>query len=272
MNWQRDPESGLLLQRPAGRCDFISCGPAFFSAGGGAPSPSDPYFSNVVLLNPFNGNLTDYSSAANPMSLYGSASLSTAYSRWGSRSLLACNGGAITNSAITTLDMGTGDLTLEMWVLIPSTVVTSSNDTASLFVYGAQDISVVGGYNFAYIPTQNKLRLEVDLNHAAASVILVVSSIADGNWHHIGYCRASGVSYFALDGSATNVGTGLSGVSFSQFGGPNQSTIGVGRDGLGNPQHEASNPGVYISDSRATKGVARYTSAYTVPTGPFPHH
>jgi hypothetical protein len=77
-------------------------------------------------------------------------------------------------------------------------------------------------------------------------------------WQHFAYVRAAGVLYVYIGGSL-----GGSAALTTDLTSPGTVRIGVRQD-------DTLPYNGYIDDFRITKGVARYTAAFTPPTTPFP--
>ena len=130
--------------------------------------------------------------------------------------------------------LGTGDFTIEAWIY-PNVV----NITFQYLFFG---------------PSGPPTSLQVLLNNATFYLWNILShqtTLSASQWYHIAIVRSSGSISLYLDGvKSTN--------SYSYTGAVTVSNIGYGAlDG-------------YMQDVRFTKGVARYTAAFTPPTAAFP--
>lgn len=206
--------------------------------------------STTALGNANNNLFVDSSGAFNPISRNGNTtqgSFSPYGTNWsnyfdGSTAYLSVN-------AQTALSYGTGDFTMEAWVY-PTSInsgfapVIEARASASATTY-AFGLRVSAGVYKAelYAGTQYTGTTTVSLN----------------TWTHIAVSRSSGTLRLfvngVLDTSWSSITTSINANAASQL-------IGVLRDGAG-----YYFPG-YISNFRAVKGTAVYTSNFTVPTSP----
>ena len=147
----------------------------------------------------------------------------------------------------TSLDFGTGDFTLEGWVYF-----TSLSGRNALFGSNA-----VGGFDLQLSTPTNLISLgRSDVAYDFNSSFTFVT----GQWYHVAITRASGTARCFVNGALIN--SASNSVSYSQAGG--QTLIGASVSG-GTIYHAITG---YISNVRAVKGTAVYTSAFTPPTSP----
>ena len=89
------------------------------------------------------------------------------------------------------------------------------------------------------------------------------SRITTGQWYHIAVTRASSTARLFVDGTQVASATVSTSLNPVHAGTPS-------RLNLGNDAHTTSyHFNGYIDDARLTRGIARYTSNFTVPAGPF---
>ena len=156
-------------------------------------------------------------------------------------------GDYITVADSTDFDFGTGDLTMEGW-------------------YYATDVSG-DRYIFNFTTSVGNGHFGVNFYNGGWRVGLFNGNLITGTtgietnvWHHFAWVRESGVMKFYIDG--TQVGSNVTYSSALDCSG----TFRIGT--------YAANPTIgywsgYLQDLRITKGLARYTSAFTPPTGEF---
>ena len=224
---------------------------------GNETSGSDPNYSSVSLLlngNGTNGSttFTDSSSYGHTVTPVGNAQISTTQSKFGGASMyFDGSGDYLTLAEDSSLDLGTGDFTFELWVYILSQtddmMVGSSSAYANVQLFR---INTGGTYEY----------LTVYLN--SGSVIQIQNSgVTVNSWHHLALARSGSTVRVFVDGtlaaSATNSGA-------------------VAVDKIGAFYYQGNLFGSfyvngYIDDLRITKGVARYTSNFNPPTEPFPN-
>ena len=223
---------------------------------GSQPVPVDPNISQVSLLlhgNGTNGSttITDSSPSPKTVTAFGNAQISTAQSKFGGSSI-AFDGTTdyLTVPNSVTMQMGTGDFTIESWVYFNT--LTSYQ---TLFDKG--------------VVSTGALLLQTDLNNGRMIVwVQGVASITEssngstGAWTHYALSRSSGTLRLFRNGSQT--GSVANSTNFNS-----SAAVGIGAYGSG---VEVGLYGLngYIDDLRITKGVARYTSNFTPPTAPFP--
>lgn len=229
------------------------------SAGG------DPNWLNVGALLHFDGTsgattTVDSSSFANPVTLVGSAVLSTNQMKFGATSLgLNTTGGSsdfvqVTNSPSITL--GTGDFTVEMWVY--QTVAKTGSNGSYMF---ASNISASSIAAFA-IRTASTGALQFWQISTGSALWTSTALIPLNTWTHVALCRSGTAVTGFINGAVA--ATGTNGQNFDRT-----EPMAIGTGGSAAPVTDRWNG--YIDEVRVTKGVARYTSNFTVPTQAFPN-
>lgn len=241
---------------------------------GGAPPPAtDPHYANVSLLLHGDGSdggttFTDNSPSPKSPTLYGNVQRDTAQFKFGTASILFDGAGDFleyTNNAA--FEFGTGDFTMECFVRFAafSAAYGGSNYGATLF--GSYKAGVGGPVGFGF---------RVDGTATAYNTINAYSgnttmtfggfSLSLNTWYHIALCR-SGTSLRAfVDG--VQVG---STVTNSENWTASQATIRPLRIGQLNDATFLFPVNGWMDEIRITKGVARYTAAFTPPTAAFPN-
>ena len=149
----------------------------------------------------------------------------------------------IPNSA--DFQFGTGDFTVEFWI--------KTTDTAFNPLYQ----SVTGGGNaWSSVVVNNNAPLFWQNSAGAANLFSVETfdSLIDGQWHHVAYVRNSGTTTPYIDGVAIGTAGGYTdNTDYAGTGGNLQ--IGLGANGSLNG---------YLQDIRIYKGVAKYTSNFSI--------
>ena len=212
----------------------------------------DVYFPKVKLLLPFDGSnaattTNDESNSTHSVTFAGGAQISTAESKFGGSSLYlnGDSGTKLTISQSSDVDFGTGDFTIEFWIKTS----LSNNDSQSRRVISFGD--------------NNATRIQIFLSSDGIDFYDTSSvkvdgdiDVADGNWHHVAFTR-SGTS---LKGFVDGVQSGSTATNSTDYDNAAALTIGAyASTGLGRVVG-------YLEDLRITKGLARYTSAFTAPT------
>lgn len=216
---------------------------------------ADPYWSNVVALlhlDGANGSSTFTDQRGHTFSAIGSATLSTAQSKFGGASL-ALNGTSQAIQAATSTDweMGSGSFTIEAWVRPAIAVVARMDIFERWATYGF-------GLN---IESTGFLRGYVT-NTTSGSVLVGpgATTVTNGVWHHVALVRDGTTMRLFLDGVSQGTATFNGSIdSISE-------TLSIGYDNGGSRWFNGN-----IDEVRITKGVARYTANFTPPAAPFPN-
>jgi hypothetical protein len=229
-------------------------------APGVSTSATDPQFSSVSLLLPFNGGngsttFTDSSSnALVPSSVTGSVAINTAQSKYGGASALFVPGsnGAFISYTPQNLLQFSADFTIEAWVYSTETrnqIIGSSASDINTQIFRLNQISAG---NLAFFLNGTQVFQPTP------------AGLAINTWHHLAICRSGTVTRMFVDGV--------------QKGETNTSWTGTFRmDVIGTFFFNGSRytaDGIYdfaghIDDLRVTK-AALYTANFTPPTGPHP--
>ena len=237
------------------------------AAGTASGFTTDPNFSSVSLLLHMNGSnnsttFTDSSASALTVTRYGDTKISTAESKWGGASgYFDGTGDYITVPPSTALTLS-GDFTIECWVrmtsykgMILASSAYSNQNNIQLFRLNKDGATA----------DQGKIDVYMDNNEASKGYLIQSSAgvLQTNTWHHVALTRSGSNGRLFVDGiqigsTVTSWTTGFRcdviGCLF------NSGTRNTGYDFLG-----------YIDDFRITKGVARYTSNFTVPSEAFPN-
>lgn len=251
--------------------------PETWAVGGG-----DPSFADVVLLLHCDGtngstSFPDSSKYNNTLTANHNAAVSTAQkvagtgsmdfpdtsTTWPATSYVTAPFAAL--SPLDILSDAGGDFTIEGWIYCPN-----SNPTAGCIVF-----SYGGNLTFPYVT--DLLALEVVPNTAGNAVIntpvtptgwsaIGTSSgtVTLGVWHHFALVRhgAKGLLFFDGVQQGSTSSANWSGYSY-QTGA--QVLIGTEANASGTVEP------FFLDEIRVTKGLARYTANFTVPTPPFPN-
>src|SRR5258706_666191 len=219
---------------------------------------SDPYFGNVVALlhcDGSNGSTTFTDVKGHTFTANGNAQISTVQSKFGSSSYLGDGiGDSITSVDSTDWAFGSTDFTLEGWFRF-----TAISGITGLFCKRATT-AVYGPFNIYIDNADNKIHVLASTSGSTWDLAITCTTVLSVNtWYHIAIVR-SGTSFKAYlngtqDGSST-----LSGSVYVNTG---ALSVGAGAADSSNSLNG------YIDDIRITKGVARYTSNFSVPTVAF---
>ncbi len=222
----------------------------------GETAPTDPYFADVTLLMHCEGSdtsttFTDSSSSPKTLTAEGSCQIDTAQNVFGSASaLFDGNGDRVVVSNTSGLGFGTGDLTIEMFVRF--------SDTGTQRYFAALDIT---GASFLWFirRSDNKIGLYID-----GSEITSAATVTSGVWYHIAGTRSVLDCRLFLDGGLEAEKTVS---SVADYGSSREMYIG-GFTAGGSSSSQYHNG--WIDEFRVTKGTARYTADFDVPTSAFP--
>jgi hypothetical protein len=205
----------------------------------------------AALLNFTNAGILD-NTGFNALETVGNAQIDTSTVKYGTGSMeFDGTGDYVVAAANTSLALGTGEFTVEMW-LYPTAFATyisvwcctNSATVATGFHIGFN----ASGQMFIY---QNSA---FRISSSANSGVLTLNQ-----WNHVAVVRSSGVVKIYVDGTAAS-STWSTTQDFSQ----GFNLIGAAPNG-GSEYYTG-----YIDDLRITKGIARYTTTFTPPTAAFP--
>lgn len=228
--------------------------------GGGSSGGSDPHFSSVVLLlhaDGTNGQTTtvDSSPVARAMTMTGSASLDTTQKAFGTTSHRpGASPTQLTCAGTTDFFFGTGDFTVEGWFYI--SVVGGPYLIANMAASGSQ------GWYMTVDPSNNGRIVWGDNGAVNATYGNGGISFLPA-FEHLAVTRASGTLRTFRGGALQHT---VASHTTNYVRGSADSTISIGsRTSTGNILNG------WIDEVRITKGIARYTAAFTPPSAAFPN-
>lgn len=217
----------------------------------------DPDFSSVVLLMHME-TLTDSSNSGHTPSLNGSATLSSSQAKFGtqSASIPAVAGSFISIPDDIDFTFGTGDWTMEAWVYINTP--TGNGQRAFLSKW------LNNGNLTLHMSYQNDGKYSIawsdNGSFDAGKTAVGTAVFPTATWAHMAVVRDGTTMRSFIDGTADvtlNMSTSVlfdSSVDFR----------------IGNNENDASSElDGFIDEVRITKGVARYTANFDVPTTAF---
>lgn len=231
----------------------------------------DARFAAVSLLlhgDGTNGSLVfaDTSPAPKVITQFGTARISAAQSKFGGASMFFPGDAT---SYLTTpwhphFDLGTGNFTLEAWVMIPTGVSLVDNQF-SILCAGRQDTSAEGGgWDFhVYNSSIMQIGLEKVLtNGTTVSFVWNTAAAMQANrWYHVSVCRYNGATTGFVDGVSLGTNDTFNGIALPV---PNSHSILIGTGGSVGTIGFWPCSG-YIEDLRVTR-AARYIYPFTPPT------
>jgi hypothetical protein len=195
----------------------------------------------ILLLNFANAAAYDASAKTN-LATFVNAAVSSVQKKFGTGSLFLNGASYFQYIDQTPTLIGTGNFTIECWFYQTSNASTSRLFTLSSSVF-IQDSSA--GFKLFWTPTSTEL--------------ISVSRPSLNTWTHLAIVRQATTFYVFVNGV-------LSGATTSSL---SSATAGIGYIGASGVPSEFFNG--YIDEFRLTKGVARYTTSFTVPDAPYPN-
>jgi hypothetical protein len=208
-----------------------------------------------MLLSGTNTTINDMASAIDVTSM-SSAQTSLIQKKFGTGAMKFGAGDYLSIPVSTPgLQFGAGNFTVEAWVYL------SSASTSQVVLCGQSNNSTAAGSSFVF-HVGGASTSDLYIGSGSGFVASPVPTI--NTWAHVAWVR-NGTNFTSyLNGTqvsqTTALGTGAVNVGATTF--TNQ--IGARGNGANNQL------GGYIDDLRVTKGVARYTAAFTPPTAAFP--
>lgn len=225
-----------------------------------APAPAtDSYFADVSLLlhmNGANSSTTFTDSSLNSLSAISSGTtiISTAQSKFGGASAYFDKQGHLSVSSNSKLDLAS-NFTIEVWLYQPS---GSYQTYPILLEKGLADS--VSNYGIIVDNTTNPYTMSFFYGSPRSYVSL--GSYSYNAWHHVAVSRSNGTirtfNNGTLVASASVANDFTSGNSYPLIIGAAATTTSNKLNG-------------YVDDLRITRGQARYTSSFSVPTEAFPN-
>jgi hypothetical protein len=202
-----------------------------------------------ILLNFTNAGIFD-NTAKNNLETVGNAQVDTSVVKYGTGSMkFDGSGDNIVVPDSPNLNFGTGDFTIECWVYFDA--LSSNRVIAEKWTSGQ-----TGGWQFYWRSTGSSITFYV-----GSTIILQDPSsgtISTGTWYHIAVARSGSTIKLFIDGSEKDSATFTTSLD-------NTSRFNLGSQITTNTNYLDG----YIDDLRITKGVARYTTDFTPPGGPF---
>lgn len=232
----------------------------------GSSGPSDPNYSSVQLLLHGEGTntgttFTDNSPFARTLTASGNVQTSTTQFKMGASSIkFDGTGDYLLNDTASVWNLSSGvDFTLEGWVWVIN-VPDTTNNVSTVIGLGSGTGS---GSNMirtlTVFHTGGVDKLGYFLNGSGTG-----STISDNTWYHFAIVRISNSTQIYINGTAIGspVSDSIAGLS----------NLTIGTDPATRNTTNAFHFNGYLDDVRFTKGVGRYTGAFTPPTAPYPDH
>ena len=214
-------------------------------------SPPTSDANTQLLCNFTNAGIYD-SAAKNDLETVGNAQVSTTQAKWGTTSMYFDGTGDYLFVKSPSTDLcafGTGNWTVEMW-LYPITVSTTPT------IFDTRPVNTNGNYINLYADSSGTYLYVNSTN------VITGSALSINTWTHLAICRSGTSTKMFINGTQTG----------STYSDSTNYLCGANRPSIGT---NGFVPGVgdfngYIDDLRITKGYARYTTNFSVPTSAFP--
>lgn len=213
---------------------------------------ADPYASNVSLhlkMDGANGSTTFTDSSPNALAVtaVGNAQISTTQSRYNGSAGYFDGNGYLNLSSSTGMLFATGDFTAEFWFYANSLSATAYSALMGFHNGGTEDWGAFARSNGVWI-------------YGGGVGLVGGGTVATGTWHHFAASRSGSTVRTFLNGTQVGIATNVTGNYTNNAG----NIFRIGDD------YTAINPSFngFIDELKITKGVARYTSAFTSPPIP----
>ena len=231
-------------------------------------TPGEKYFyQNSLLLSADGSNgstaIVDSSANAHTITVNGNAQISTTQSKFGGSSMYFDGNGdylAITDND--DFEFGSGDFTIEAWIYLTGYPANYNSVYSSMIV--AKDAADTGrSWSFGINGTSSSwtsLSAATFQSNTVYTSLSASFNFALNTWYHVAVVKNNGTGKLYVNG--TEIGSGTLGAPVD--------TSTVVTIGAESPNYQTAGYGYffpgYIDDLRITKGVARYTSDFTIPT------
>ena len=196
-----------------------------------------------LLLNFTNAGIFD-NTGKNNLETVGNAQIDTTTKKYGTGSM-EFDGTGDYLFALNSQPLGSGDFTIEGWVNFDGLVEDALVSTRD----------AIGASSTGMLITAYSSLLQVFT--AGAFQLTSTTTLSTGTWYHVAVVKSSGTTTLYLDGIAED--------TYADSNNYTSSRVYVGGDVGGSFFLDG-----YVDDLRITKGVARYTAAFTPPTAAFP--
>jgi hypothetical protein len=200
-----------------------------------------------LLCNFTNAGIID-NTGKNNLETVGNAQIDTTTKKFGTGSLeFDGNGDYLLSPSTPLLGIDSGDFTIECWVYFNSV-------SGFQCIYDLRSVQPSSA-PLVYIAGNSRLNY---LFNSSTPVAFGPNPLTTGTWYHVAWVRSGSTHTLYVDGQSQATFTSTAGVSSSAI------TVGARQAG-----GAADWLNGYIDDLRITKGVARYTSNFSVPTSTF---
>ena len=216
--------------------------------------PLTPIANTSLLCNFTNAAVVD-NSELNNLETVGNVQIRTNVTKFGTGSIyFPGTTSDYLKYASSTYISGTEDFTIEGWIYLSDITAGATK----VIVGGVQSSSL--GFRVGQSYTGNVNGLNIYKSSVSDNDYCSFNFLAN-TWYHVAVTRQSSTIKFFINGAQqTTLGTSVGGFSFTA---PTSVYVGLGNSNL---EPFAG----YLDDLRITKGIARYSNTFTVPTTVFP--
>jgi hypothetical protein len=230
-------------------------------------SSADPHLSSVVLLMDMNGNITDSSSVGRIFAAEGTAAVSTTQQKFGTHSLsLDGNSDRLSTPNSLDFDFAAGNFTIECWIRINALYTSGLYGGICNQVRDFSSTTPKQGW-LIDVTDANKVQMYAADNRSDAlgtwhQYGVSTTTLVIDTWYHVAITRSGTDIHLFINGALEDT-TAIGAVTLVRERW-NDFLIGDYDHSGGGTGHRYFNG--YIDGLRITKGVARYTSTFTLPT------
>ena len=215
---------------------------------------ADPYYSDVSLLlhgNGTNGSTTfaDNSPTPKTLTVYGNAQISTTQSKFGGASMYFDGTGDYASVTHSDFNTASTDWTVEGWVWLNAIAYGAIFSTITL---------ATGNGIFLGVSNVGKGMVSVTNGSTGPGWITGTVTLATSTWYHLAAVRSGSTITLYVNGVADGT------VAATTI---DRSIATIGRIYTDSAVNYLNG---YLDDVRFTRGIARYTAAFTPPILPFP--
>jgi len=192
----------------------------------------------------------DVASPSHRITVYNDLKTDSSVSKWGS-SLHFTGSAYLSTPNSTDWDFGTGNFTIDFWLYI-----TATQSNYASIIEGTD--AGLAGWSFAFDDTGTKIRFVCD-GPGSWTTLVETDNIPQNTWCHVALVRSGSELKIYRDGVLKDTETGV--------------TYNINSNGHGlfmGIRHGSSTYlNGYVDEMRISKGSARWTTNFSVPTSPY---
>ena len=256
--------SATFYNKEVKPASFFSSLPAVGGGGGGA---TDPNFANVIGLykTPSNGSISDASGTLGPFIIGTGAVIDGTETQFQPANINLSGGGYVeVQGDMSLIDFGDDPFTIETWIYRTAAGTVGDNGPPEYDTIVSAD--VFGSAGWGIFIRQDTNRLNYQRSDGAIFQGDANAVISNNTWTHVAVSSEG----FGVDQNlrlfVNGVLAGTQSAPSGQNASPSLTRLGIGRYQADRRKRFIG----HIEDVRLTKGVARYTEAFTPPTAEFP--